>query len=136
MYSISEIVTILLEFFQENAVFDMEADFIKVVKLPSNEKVEQAIVLAGLDRLAGEKIIVKLKEGLYVLEKPLVKYSQVLELSYPLIAAITETVNAVCQEMKDEQSLVDPLSIKEGDIANLIHIIDNYEKHGQATGKK
>lgn len=136
MYNLSEVTSILINYFTENSIFSLEKDFQKLIKIPSDEVTERAIIKAGLDRLVDEKILVKLPNDVYLLEKSLAKYPQAVEIPFPITLAIADIVNAVCHDLQDEVNTVDPLAINANDIGNLVQIIRNYEKYGSATGKQ
>lgn len=131
----------LLKFFSENDVFKIKEDLKKVVTITLDETLDLDIVLLALTELA-ERGIVKplvlfgqktfLPYG-YVLTKPLVEYSQSLELCFENLSSIAETVNSFCDSLNLEKGRVNPLNVREEDIASLLIIIQTLQNQIQGN---
>ena len=136
--SILEIANLLIDFYSKNSIFDVssEQDRSKIFPISENENLETHLIEAGLDKLEKQEIVKKISPTLFALEKPLVQYSQTVELNFAIIEAIAKTINTVCKDLDNEKDLVDTMNITQDDIANLIHIINNFAEYGQATGKQ
>jgi len=120
----------LIRFFSENDVFTFKTDLTKVTTISLDEKLDLDIILLALEDLVEAGIVKPVKRYpvevypyAYVLTKPLAEYSQTVELSFPVVEALTNTINSFCDELKLEKGRVNPLKITEEDIANLIQIV-------------
>ena len=123
----------LLEFFSNQDAYLVHKDLKKALILSEDEKLDGDIVLLALKNFQAQGLVEPLlfqeknknpEPYAYVLVKPLAEYSQTVELSFGTISAITQIVNGVCDEMGIDQDKVNPLSIEEKDIQNLIGLIE------------
>jgi hypothetical protein len=122
----------LFQFFTGNDVFNIDEDFAKVVTITLNDVVDRAIIRQALQNFQDQGVVVPLVTEPekahpvtthWALTKPLVEYAQTVELSFPTVHAITNTINEICDELEIEKEKVNPLQITEQDIVNLILII-------------
>jgi hypothetical protein len=120
----------LFSFFAKNETFVME-DFDKVITISIDRERDMAVVLAALENLEKQELIKKLTNGKktwWVLTKPFASYSQKVELTAGTIYFLADFINGICESTKDEKNKVDPLSIKEKDIQNLLLIAASNNK--------
>ncbi len=121
----------LFDFFKTSDIFDLDKDFKKVVLITLDDIVDRAIVRQALKSFEEQGLVVPLVTenqagnlaSHWVLVKPLVEYSQNVELSYPTISAIASTINEICDELNVEKDRVNPLQIVETDLQNLVLLI-------------
>lgn len=123
----------LINYFTENDIYNPQEDFIKVVTISESEDLDQAIVLKALESLEEEGLVSELtkEDGetlAYVLKKPLVEYSQSLELNFNTIQSLANIVNAFCDDLGIQKGKINPLNITEGDIINLLVIIETLKQ--------
>lgn len=120
----------LLSFFAENDVFKIKDDFSTIVPITLDEETDKGIVMLALDGFVKQDIVRPLYSKpnnppyAFVLSKPLAEYSQTIEISYPVISALTKTVNDFCDALDLKKGKVNPLSVNENDIESLTIIID------------
>lgn len=118
----------LFKYFSNNELLNLDEDFSKVILVSLEPEIDKEIVAAGLKEFESQGLIVSLnvktQEGVpprvWVLVKPLIQYSQTIELKYQTLAAISEIINGFCDIAGDDHNKVDPLNVTEHDIQNLV----------------
>lgn len=137
MFSLSEVMRLVIGFLYDNSQLNIETDTVKIFSLSDNLDMEKRLVKVAADRLVQEKVLHKLdEEGNYILEKPLAQVTQNIQIDYNTAINISRVINTICHDIGDEKNLADPLNIQEIDLLNLLNIIDNYEKYGNGSGKQ
>jgi hypothetical protein len=123
----------LFTFFSKNDTFDLDKDLGKIFPLSEDKDLELALIKAGFAEFEEKEIVVKLiydDKVVWALSKPLIEYSQTIELSFATVAALTDTINNICNQEGYDKGKVDPLNIKEIDIQNAILLINNFQQKG------
>lgn len=117
----------LLEWFLENEGFEPAVDFDNFLdKVSMTRDEDKELYLAALDELSENGFLVKLTvrgKPLWKLTKPLRMRSQNVELSYPVISAITSTINDFSAATDGRVARVESFNIGEREIAILVDII-------------
>lgn len=114
----------LLNYFENNHLFNLKSDFIKVIPITENKEADTAILIAALQDLEKNNILTNVKDY-WILNKPLQQRSQVVNLSYPTISSIVKIIQQFCLDNNIKEALVDPLNIQEKDIQSLIILLNN-----------
>jgi len=126
--TIVEYVVLLLNYFENNSIFELSKyrDLLGITdKEPEEEK---AMVLLALQELEKNDIVrsslINKKNQIWALFKPLANINQNIDISYSLASKIAETINFYCHEFKTTTDFCDPKNIKEKDILNLLVVIN------------
>ena len=135
----------LMGWFKENDYLE-EKDFPRVLDISDTPERDRACLRLALSRLEEYKYIktttmkredpppekaTKKTErtsenvDLWVMEKPLSSIEQSVELNSELIFALTESVNAFCDEIGDKTDYVNPIAIDPKDIRNLLFMYNH-----------
>jgi hypothetical protein len=117
----------LYAWFSENDSFCLGADeekFFKSNKRKKHDREEEASAInCALKELEGMNLICSSKVGekeVWVLKKSFESMTQTIELSPETCLSMTQIVNGLCEMLGNKGDLVDPSSVKEADIKNLI----------------
>jgi hypothetical protein len=108
----------LIEFFAQNDTFYLEDDFKKIVLISDNDG-DKAALLAGLDELTKQNLVIKKNfndKDYWVLLRPLAMQNQDVSVPLALGLEISKLLNET--EPKDP-SRSDPLNLNSQDILNL-----------------
>lgn len=122
----------LLNFFLENHVYDPDTSFNKVVLISEDPALDKAILQEGLNILEKGLIISKIPKknedgstrDIYVLNNNLLNLKQTVEIDGPVAGHICFVLNQWAEILEDENMCASPLKLTQGDIHNLISIID------------
>ena len=125
---------LLFEWFKANDTFYMKEDFIKLVLVSGEPERDQATVQLALQKLRETQI---LEESIlkgdgeadatyWVLVKPFSTYEQTVSVSPVLAASIAKLINDYCEYLEDNTELVDPTSLQEKDLQNLLYICSKF----------
>ncbi len=126
--TIHESDTILFQWFLQNDSFSIDENFQECYLPISNEDTIKLIALKSLDNYEKEGLVSKLSDNLWVLNKSLFSYKQVVEIPGELAMIMGEKINEYCHMYDDEENLCNPLSISLRDIENLFKIINTLEE--------
>ena len=125
---LTDVKTDLFTFFGTHDSFSLLDNFDDLYILCEKEKKDltKGLITKALEEYEQQKIVVKVihdNKTTWVLDKPLERYSQTIELSYPTLASLTKIVNNYCEETKNKDAKVNPLDIQERDIQSLIVLV-------------
>lgn len=122
----------LVDFFLNEEKFSL-TDNIKDIHIPETyTEYTRNIIVAGLDNLVNNGMLIKLNDDLYILKQPINSFNQSVILSPNIASAITDKVNMLSTE-DDEEDTCNVLNITEEDIIKLLIIIDTLlEQTGKA----
>lgn len=145
--TVSQVTRNLFNFFAKNDLFFLEKDFLSVSVPTGNDKeIDKQIIIHALKSFEAQGLVAPLKEHAdqvdetppvaWVLVKPLEEYSQNVEITFPTITAIAKIVNDFCEEHEIAQDKVDPLSITEQDLQNLILVYSNLKNSVESLDKE
>jgi hypothetical protein len=125
--TLADIKNDLFTWFGSHDAFSLDENFDELYVLIPNE--EKAFVKAAIEKALQEyeeqKVVVKVehsKKKTWVLDKPLERYSQTIELTYPTLVALTKFVNEYCDSIKNKEAKVNPLNVTERDVASVLVI--------------
>ena len=115
----------LMEFFNEEQVFNLKEHRIKLVPITVTEEKDEAAILCALKEMEKAGLIrtTTVNENSYwVLFKSIQSYPQTVEISAMTCAAIASVLNEICEKLGNESEKCDPSSVSEKDIKNLIYV--------------
>ena len=115
----------LMDFFNEEQVFNIKQHRKKIVPITVTEEQDDAAIICALKEMEKAGLIrnTTINENSYwVLFKSIQSYPQTIEVSAMTCAAITSVINGICDKLGNESEKSDPSSISEKDIKNLIYI--------------
>ena len=131
MQTISEAVVLLFNFFIQKNIYTHSENYKDLLVVNGLDKeLNQAIINKALEHLEKQEIVKqigiktdKVDTNYWVLVKPLSAIEQGVTISGETAMMITQTINSYCASFGDEKNMVNPLSITEKDIMNLLIII-------------
>ena len=117
----------LYEWFSSNDSFCLEQDFLKLVIVSGDEERDKASILCALKNLEKYEIIQsqevdykKQKRRVWVLERPLERMPQKVEIDYELAITIAHVVNDAAEKYNVKESVCDAGNITANNIKDLI----------------
>ena len=128
----------LFKYLEDNHTFDPSKDcdsaFLKSEVISLNGEIDKGLMEKAAQEFTDAKLVIPIEvreksesgklyeKTVYVLCKPLFSYEQTVTLSASTISALATVVNTEAQRLKMSDCLVDPLSLSERDIKNVIVI--------------
>ena len=124
--TLNDVKADLFAFFGTHDTFSMNDNFDDLYILSENKGLDQGLLKKALKEYEEQKIVSAIEYDnvkTWVLEKPLQKYSQTIELTYPTLASLTKLINDYCAQTKNNEAKVNPLAVEEKDIQSLIVLV-------------
>jgi len=141
--TISDSCNKLFLWFKENDYYNEKEDFLKLIKISSEEEKDEASINLALFKLKELKLVEKYdlppdyEKRIWVLSKKLESYEQNVVISADLAFAISSLINSYCDLIKDKENICETTNIKSSDIENLVKICHSLIKMaGDANNKE
>ena len=141
--TISDSCNKLFLWFKENDYYNEKEDFLKLIKISSEEEKDEASINLALFKLKELKLVEKYdlppdyEKRIWVLSKKLESYEQNVVIYADLAFAISSLINSYCDLIKDKENICETTNIKSSDIENLVKICHSLIKMaGDANNKE
>ena len=115
----------LISHFCGNSVFDQEKNLECIFIEKNFEKNKKELVISSLKDLEEKKMVKQISPTMWILATPLHFSGQNVPVSMYLANQIAITINSYLRSMGNMEQKVDALNIKEGNIADLVAIIED-----------
>ena len=122
--TILEAKGLLFAFFTKKHSFHLDIDYKDIVPVTLDENLDKLVLASALEDLIKNEIVRHIGDH-YVLVQPLDHYPQTISLSKLTTGALCEIMAYCSEQLKNDSLLVNPFSVSEQDIQNLIVLLQN-----------